>query len=73
MTINEYIKIAIHGFPKEEYHYYMKYFTNMDCQWCMYKGYACKHPKMNGVCIEYRVEKRDLEFKPVGDHDKKKI
>ena len=71
MTIQEYIRKAVNGFPKEEVRYYRLYFTQMDCKWCMYNGYACKHPKRDGVCIDYRVEKRDLEFIPTGQHEEK--
>ena len=72
MTIQEYIKIAVKGFPPKEFKYYAKYFTNMNCEYCIYNGYACKHPKGDDVCIEYRVEKSHLEFeKPYTKHEKK--
>jgi hypothetical protein len=70
MTIQEYIRVAANGYPKDEFLYYRLYFTQMDCKWCFYKGYGCKHPKTEGVCIDYRVEKKDLEFKPVGEHER---
>lgn len=72
MTIQEYIRIAANGYPKEEFLYYAPYFMNMDCKWCMFRGYACRHPKEEGVCIEYKVEKKDLEFiKPNERYEKK--
>lgn len=71
MTIQEYIRIAVNGFPKNEFIYYRKYFLNMSCEHCIYNGYACKHPEENDVCIEYRVEKTHLEFeKPHTRHEK---
>jgi hypothetical protein len=73
MTIQEYIRLAINGIPNADYKYYMPYFLRMDCEHCIYNGFACKHPKSEGVCIEYRVEKKHKEFKPVGDHDKKML
>lgn len=73
MTIQEYIRLAINGIPNADYKYYMPYFLRMDCEHCIYNGFACKHPKSVGVCIEYRVEKKHKEFKPVGDHDKKML
>lgn len=71
MTIQEYIRIAINGFPKKELDYYRPFFQNMSCEHCIFNGFACRHPKSKDVCIEYRVEKKHKEFKPVGDHDKK--
>ena len=56
MTIQEYMKIAVIGFPKKEFLYYRPYFMNMDCGHCIYNGYACKHPEHEGVCIDYDVE-----------------
>lgn len=73
MTIQEFIRLAINGIPNADYKYYMPYFLRMDCEHCIYNGFACKHPKSEGVCIEYRVEKKHKEFKPVGDHDKKML
>lgn len=70
MKIQEYIRLQIKGTPAADIVYYRPYFQNMNCKWCFYKGYGCKHPKTEGVCIDYRVEKRDLEFKPVGEHEK---
>ena len=71
MTIKEYIRIAVNGFPKEDLKYYLPYFINMDCEHCIYNGYACRHPKSDDVCIEYRVEKTHLEFeKPYTRHEK---
>lgn len=61
MTIQEYIRVAASGLPKEDYLFYRLYFTNMNCKWCMYNGYACRHPKEENVCIDYRVEKEDLK------------
>lgn len=63
MTIQEYIRIAINGFPKKELEYYRPFFQNMDCEHCIFNGYACRHPKSEDVCIEYRVEKKHKEFK----------
>lgn len=62
MTIQEYLKIAVHGYPIEELNYYKPYFLQMDCQHCIYNGYACKDPKTEEVCIDYRVEKNHMEF-----------
>ena len=70
MTIQEYIRIAVAGTPKKEYDYYKRYFTHMDCEHCFYNGYACQTPKEDGVCMDYRVEKKDLEFKKTGSHEK---
>ena len=63
MTIQEYIRIAINGFPKKEYEYYRPFFLNMSCEHCIYNGFACKQPKTGGVCIDYRVEKKHKEFR----------
>ena len=63
MTIQEYIRIAINGFPKKELEYYRPFFQNMDCEHCIFNGFACRHPKSDDVCIEYRVEKKHKEFK----------
>lgn len=57
MTIQEYIRIAVNGFPKAELEYYRPYFYNIDCEHCIYNGYACKEPKGSEACIDYRVEK----------------
>ena len=64
MTIQEYIRIAVLGFPKKEFLMYKKYFTNMSCEHCIYNGYACKHPESNDTCIEYCVgeEKKHKEW-----------
>lgn len=70
MTIQQYIKVATTGLPKQDFLYYRLYFLRMDCKWCIYNGYACKHPKGEDVCIDYRVEKKHLEFKEVGKHEK---
>lgn len=71
MTIQEYIRIAVNGFPKKDFDYYRPYFINMDCEHCIYNGYACRHPKGDDICIEYRVEKTHLEFeKPYTRHEK---
>lgn len=70
MTIQEYIRVAANGSPKEDFLYYRLYFTQMNCKWCFYNGFACKQPKKEGVCIDYRVEKKDLEFKLVRGHEK---
>lgn len=61
MTIQEYIRVAASGLPKEDFLFYRLYFTNMNCKWCLYNGYACRHPKEENVCIDYRVEKEDLK------------
>lgn len=61
MTIQEYIRVAANGLPKEDFHYYRRFFWSMNCKWCMYNGYACREPKTDDVCIEYRVEKKDIE------------
>ena len=72
MTIQEYIAIAVAGYPKEDFLYYRDYFLNMDCEHCFYNGYACQHPKIDEVCIDYRVERRDMEFhKPNSKYEKK--
>lgn len=63
MTIQEYIRIAINGFPKNELDYYRPFFQNMDCEHCIFNGFACRHPKSDDVCIEYRVEKKHKEFR----------
>lgn len=62
MTIQEYIRIAVNGFPKNEFAYYRKYFLNMSCEYCIHNGYACKHPEANDICIEYCVGE-DSKFK----------
>ena len=62
MTIQEYIKVAINGLPKEDFIYYQPFFMHMNCEHCIYNGYACKHPKGDDVCMEYRVEKSHKEF-----------
>jgi len=67
MTIQEYIRIAINGFPKNELDYYRPFFQNMDCEHCIFNGFACRHPKSDDVCIEYRVEKKHKEFKIIQD------
>lgn len=61
MTIQEYIIVAANGYPKADFLFYKPHFMNMDCKWCFYNGYACKCPKSEGVCIDYRVEKEDLK------------
>ena len=63
MTIQEYIKIAILGFPKKEFLLYQKYFTDMRCEHCIYNGGYCKHPETDGVCIEYEVGKASVKIK----------
>lgn len=63
MTIQEYIRIAINGFPKKELDYYRPFFQKMSCEHCIFNGFACLHPKSEDVCIEYRVEKKHKEFK----------
>lgn len=62
MTIQEYIKIAIRGVPREQLEYYKEYFLRMDCKHCIYNGFACKQPKIGDVCIDYRVERKHKEF-----------
>lgn len=62
MTIQEYMRVAVLGYPKEELVYYRPYFLDMACKHCIYNGYACKDPKQEGVCIDYRVEKNHMEF-----------
>ena len=72
MTIQEYIKVAINGTPKADFIYYQPFFACMDCEHCIYNGYACRRPKGGEVCIEYRVEKNHKEFeKPYTRHEKK--
>ena len=61
MTIQEYIRVAANGLPKEDFLFYRLHFINMNCEWCLYNGYACRHPKGENVCIDYRVEKEDLK------------
>lgn len=68
MTIQEYMTIAINGIPRADYKYYMPYFLNMSCEHCIYNGYACKDPKTDDVCIDYRVEKRNNEFVKPNTH-----
>lgn len=63
MTIQEYIRVATTGKPKADFLYYRLYFTDMKCKWCIYNGFACKTPKAEGFCADYRVEKLDLELK----------
>ncbi len=63
MTIQEFMRIAINGYPKDDYKYYKPFFKDMDCEHCIYNGFACRHPKSDDVCIEYRVEKKHKEFK----------
>lgn len=72
MTIQEYVRVAVNGFPKEEFNYYREFFIKMDCEHCFYNGYACQSPKTIGVCIDYRVEKKDRELhKPNSKYEKK--
>lgn len=71
MTIQEYMKIAIHGYSSADSKYYRPFFLNMSCEHCIYNGYACRSPKSEGVCIDYRVEKKHKEFKPTNYHEKK--
>lgn len=54
MTIQEYIRIAIAGVPKEDFDYYKEFFTDMSCEHCIYNGFACKSPKVEDVCMDYR-------------------
>ena len=63
MTIQEYMVIAINGYPREEYNYYRPFFQKMSCEHCIFNGFACRHLKSDDVCIEYRVEKKHKEFK----------
>lgn len=70
MTIHEYIKIAVSGTAKSDVRYFKNYFLDMNCKWCIYNGYACKHPKEHGVCIEYDVRKELLEFDPLAKNFK---
>lgn len=70
MTIQEYINVAVKGVPKEDFLFYEPYFLHMGCEHCFYNGYACQNP--GNVCIEYRVEKKDMEFvKPNTRYEKK--
>ena len=62
MTTQEYIRIAVSGLPVEEFKYYKPFFVDMSCEHCIYNGYACKTPKREGVCAEYRVERSHKEF-----------
>lgn len=62
MTIQEYIRIAIAGVPKEDFDYYKEFFTDMSCEHCIYNGFACKVPKVEDVCMDYRVERSHKEF-----------
>lgn len=72
MTIQEYMKIAIYGFPKEEYIYYKPFFEIMDCEHCIYNGYACRSPKADSVCMDYRVERtHKQQQKPNSKYEKK--
>lgn len=63
MKIQEYIRLQIKGTPAADVVFYRPYFQNMNCKWCLYNGFACKSPKGKNVCIDYRVEKIDLEQK----------
>ena len=63
MTIQEYIKIAVLGFPKKEFLLYQRYFTDMRCEYCIYNGGYCKHPETDNVCIEYEVGEKSLKLK----------
>lgn len=60
MTIQEYIKIAVLGFPKEEFLNYRRFFIDMDCYWCNYNGFPCKSPRTEGVCINYEIKLEDV-------------
>ena len=61
MTIQEYIRIAIKGVPKEDFLYYKEYFENIDCVNCIYNGHWCNRPRPE-ACMEYRVERTHIEF-----------
>jgi hypothetical protein len=61
MTIQEYMRLAIHGIPSKDFHDYLPYFFNMSCEHCIYNGFDCKDPKADGVCIDYRVEMKNNE------------
>lgn len=63
MTIQEYINVAINRIPKGDFIFYKPFFEKMSCEHCIYKGYACTKPKAEGVCMDYRVEKKHMEFK----------
>jgi hypothetical protein len=63
MTIQEYMRLAINGIPNADYKYYLPFFFNMDCEYCIYNGGSCKHPETDDVCIEYRVESEELKRK----------
>lgn len=61
MTIQEYMRLAINGIPNADFKNYLPYFFNMDCEYCVYNGRACRHPENDDVCIEYRVESEELK------------
>lgn len=63
MTIQEYIRIAVNGFPKEEFLRYRRYFTDMSCEHCIHNGHSCRHPETDDVCIEYNVGEETIKIK----------
>ena len=63
MTIQEYMKIAVLGFPKEKFLMYRKFFTDMKCEYCIYNGCSCRHPETDNVCIEYCVGEESIKLK----------
>jgi hypothetical protein len=72
MTIQEYMRLAINGIPNADYKYYMPFFLNMDCEHCIYNGYACRSPKADSVCMDYRVERtHKQQQKPNSKYEKK--
>lgn len=73
MTIQEYIRVAINGFPKDDFKDYREYFAHMDCGYCVYNGHYCRSPKTDGVCIEYEVKKKHLDIGKTNKRHEKKI
>lgn len=71
MDIQDFIRVAVNGYPKKDLIAYKPFFVNMDCEWCLYCGYACKTPKEEGVCMQYRIELEDVKQKVV--ENKKRI
>lgn len=63
MTIQEYIRIQAEGKQAADMVFFRPYFLNMNCRWCLYNGYACRTPQGPKVCMEYRVEKMDINQK----------
>ena len=63
MTIQEYIKIAVLGYPKEAFLKYERFFTDMKCEHCIHNGFSCRRPQTDDVCIEYEVGEESPKIK----------